>query len=235
MGAFLWVEARSSHPMMPLRLFRSSRFSIANLVSFFIYFAFSAILFYLPMTVIGGWGVSEIETAAAYAPLSIFIASLSGFSGRMADRYGPRPLMILGSLVLAAGYAALALVIPTQDFWTAVMPAMCLQGIGMALTVAPLSTAVMGSVASNETGTASGINNAITRMAGLVAVSAMGSVVATVYAWSEGPDSFGSLTDIAGHAAASNAAFSAVAWISAALCLAGAMIAWLVRPNPAQS
>ncbi len=229
LAAFILVEKRSPHPMMPLGLFRNFGFSAANLVSFFIYFAFSAILFYLPMTVIAGWGVTEIETAAAFAPLSIFIAMLSGLSGRLADRYGPMLLMIIGSLVLATGYGALALVIPSQNFWTAVMPAMCLQGIGMGLAVAPLSTAVMGSVNSKSTGTASGINNAVTRMAGLIAVAAMGSVVAVVYGAAGGTESFGSVTEAAGHASASNAAFVTVAWISCAFCLAGALVAWIAR------
>lgn len=235
LGAFILVEHRSAFPMMPLGLFRNFGFSAANIVSFFIYFAFSAILFYLPMTVIGGWGVTEIETAAAFAPLSIFIALLSGPSGRLADRYGPMILLIAGSLVLATGYGMLALVIPSQNFWMAVMPAMCLQGIGMGLAVAPLSTAVMGSVSSKATGTASGINNAVTRMAGLIAVAAMGSVVAVIYGKTGGPDSFGALSEAAAHASAGNAAFVTVAWISSAMCLAGAIIAWIARGQIAKS
>ena len=180
------------------------------------------------MTVIGGWGVTEIETSAAYAPLSIFIATLSGVSGRMADKYGPTPLLIIGSLILAAGYAILALVVPSQNFWGAVIPAMCLQGIGMGLAVAPLSTAVMSSVASSSTGTASGINNAVTRMAGLIAVAAMGSVVAFTYGSLGGPESFGALApNSPEHTAATNSAFVKVAWISSLICLGGAVIAWL--------
>ncbi len=224
LGAFLWVEARSPHPMMPLDLFRNARFSIANIVSFFVYFSFSAISMYLPMAVIGGWGITEIEASAAYAPLSFFIASLSGLSGKLADRYGPAPLLITGSLVLALGYASLALVIPTQNFWGAVMPAMCLQGIGMALVVAPLSTAVMGAVESHKTGTASGVNNAVTRMAGLLSVAAMGSVISVIYGGTGGGGSYGEASDLASHIPATNAAFSRVAWIAAALCLISAII-----------
>lgn len=234
-GAFLIVEAKSEFPMMPLRLFQNLGFSMANLISFCVYFAFSAILFYLPMTVIGGWGVTELETAAAYAPLSIFIAALSGLSGRLADRFGAAPLLVAGSLVLAMGYAALAIVIPSQNFWGAVLPAMCFQGIGMGLTVAPLSTAVMGSVSSGSTGTASGINNAVTRMAGLIAVAAMGSVVAVGYGGAGGPATFGAILDSASHAQASNAAFVTVAWISSILCFVSAGLGligqrWLKLP-----
>ncbi|WP_281856254.1 MFS transporter [Litoreibacter halocynthiae] len=224
MLVFLRIEARSPHPMMPLSLFHNTGFAVANVASFGIYFAFSAILMYLPMVVIGGWGESEITTSAAYAPLSVFIALLSGFSGRLAGRVGPASLLVGGSLVLAAGYAALALVIPTQNFWGAVMPAMCLQGIGMGLVVAPLSTAVMGSVAPHATGTASGINNAVIRMSSLIAVAAMGSVVAIGYGAAEGPATFGEIMQDPGHAAASNAAFIKVAWAACVICLISAAI-----------
>ncbi|GFE64140.1 MFS transporter [Litoreibacter roseus] len=232
---FLLVEARSAHPMMPLGLFRNSGFSAANGVSFLIYFAFSAILFYLPMTVIGGWGVTEIETAAAFAPLSVFIAALSGAAGRWADKFGPGPLLAGGSLVLSIGYGALALVIPSQNFWGAVMPAMCFQGIGMGLVVAPLSTAIMGAVESEATGIASGINNAVTRMAGLIAVAAMGSVVAITYTAANGPDSFGAMVADPAHAIATNAAFSQVAWIACVLCILSAIASALWVPRRSRS
>lgn len=224
-GVFLWIEATTPHPMIPLGLFKSPGFSSANLVSFGVYFGFSAILMYLPMALVGGWGETEITTAAAYAPLSIFIAALSGMSGRLAARFGPTPLLVVGCLVLATGYAALALVFPTQNFWGAVLPAMCLQGIGMGLVIAPMSAAVMGSVDQNSTGTASGINNAVTRMAGLIAVAAMGSVVAVGYGAADGPSSFGMIMDDPGHAVASNAAFIRVAWIASSICLLSAVVA----------
>ncbi|MFY0691582.1 MAG: MFS transporter [Paracoccaceae bacterium] len=225
--AFLITEYNSPHPMMPLTLFRNWGFSAANVVSFFVYFAFSAILFYLPMVVIGGWGITEIETSAAYAPLSVFISLLSGTAGRMVSKVGPAPLLMSGSVVLAIGYASLAMAIPTQNFWAAVMPAMCLQGIGMGLVVAPLSTAVMSSVDGKTTGTASGINNAVTRMAGLIAVAAMGSVVALGYAGAEGPASFGAFSSDPAHAMASNEAFVQVAWFASALCMMAALVSYL--------
>ncbi|WP_245990110.1 MFS transporter [Litoreibacter meonggei] len=222
---FLRIEARSPHPMMPLSLFKNIGFSIANTASFGIYFAFSAILMYLPMVLIGGWGESEITTSAAYAPLSVFIALLSGNAGKLASRIGPTPLLVGGALVLATGYAALALVIPTQNFWGAVLPAMCLQGIGMGLVVAPLSTAVMNSVATHATGTASGINNAVIRMSSLIAVAVMGSVVAISYGAADGPATFGEILKDPGHTAATNAAFIKVAWGASAVCLVSALIA----------
>lgn len=225
--AFLRVQAISPNPMMPLSLFKNAGFSSANLISFLVYFAFSSILFYLPMAVIGGWGVSELEAAAAYAPLSVFIAALSGASGKLADKWGPAPLMAAGSLVLAFGYGSLAMVIPTQNYWGAVIPAMCLQGIGMGLIVAPMSSAVMGSVGSDSSGTASGINNAVTRMAGLIAVAAMGSVVSVIYGKYDGPTSFGALEQGAAHQMASESAFSAVAWTACIICLLSCLTAVL--------
>lgn len=231
-AAFIWTEARSPHPMMPLSLFKNQRFSIANIVSFFIYFAFSTIAMYLPMAVVGGWGVTEIEASAAYAPLSFFIASLSGLSGKLADRYGPAPLLVAGSLVLATGYGILSYVVPSQDFWGAVVPAMCLQGIGMALVVAPLSTAVMGSVEEQKTGTASGVNNAVTRMAGLISVAAMGSVISVAYGGAGGDGSFGEFSDTASHAAATNVAFQRIAGIASVLCLISAFISLFSGTTP---
>ncbi|MEM7471008.1 MAG: MFS transporter [Pseudomonadota bacterium] len=224
LAAFLWVEARSPHPMMPLQLFRNARFTIANIVSFFIYFSFSTIAMYLPMAVVGGWGITEIETSAAYAPLSFFIAALSGLSGKTADKYGPAPLLVVGSLILAISYGALSYVAHSMNFWGAVMPAMCLQGIGMALVVAPLSTAVMGSVESHKTGTASGVNNAVTRMAGLISVAMMGSVISVTYGGADGGGSFGEFSELASHAQASNEAFARFTWIACKLCLVAAFI-----------
>ncbi|MEP3345910.1 MAG: MFS transporter [Litoreibacter sp.] len=223
-AAFLCIEAKSPHPMIALSLFSNWGFSTANLAAFGIYFSFAAILMYLPMLIVGAWGHSEIAASAAYAPLSIFIALLSGKSGRLADRFGPTPLMVTGSLVLAAGYATLALVIPTQSFWGAVLPAMCLQGIGMGLIVAPLSTAIMGSVSPRSTGAASGINNAVTRMSALFAVTIMGGVVASCYSIANGPATFGEIMIDPGHAAASNTAFIRVAWGASLLCLASAVV-----------
>lgn len=224
LAAFLWVEAKSPYPMMPLELFANTRFTIANIVSFFIYFSFSTIAMYLPMAVVGGWGITEIEASAAYAPLSVFIAVLSGASGKLAERVGPAPLLVTGSLVLAVGYGILSSVAHTQNFWGAVMPAMCLQGIGMALVVAPLSTAVMGSVESHKTGTASGVNNAVTRMAGLISVATMGSVIAVTYGAADGSGSFGEFSPAEAHAIASNAAFSRFAWVACCLCVLSAII-----------
>ena len=230
-GLFILAEFQVKNPMIPMSLFSNSGFSAANVIAFLVYFSFSAILFYLPLALIGGWGESEINTAAAYAPLSVFIALLSGYAGKLADRYGPGYLLVLGSVVLAAGYAILAQVFPSHNFWGRVLPAMILQGIGMGLIVAPVSTAVMGSVSSGITGTASGINNAVTRIAGLLAVASMGILVVSTYGDMGGPESFGALVIDDTHRAASDAAFMKVAYASSICCLIAAVIAWVWVPR----
>lgn len=227
LAAFVGWEWRSPHPMMPLSLFRSVRFSAANLATFFLYFSLSAILFFLPMTVIAGWGVTEAAASAAFLPLTAFIALFSSRAGRLADRVGPGPLIAGGAAIVAVAFAVLAATAPLQSFWGIVLPAMCLMGAGMALVVAPLSAAVMGAVPDAASGAASGINNAISRIASLVAVAVMGALAAAVYAAAGGTQSFGEPADAAGHGAAMNAGFAAVAWVTAGLSALSALVAWL--------
>lgn len=227
--AFLWWQTRSDHPMMPLSLFASRPFSAANALTFTLYSALSMMFFFMPMTFIAGWGLTEIEASAAFAPMSVFISLLSARAGKLADRIGPAPLLVGGSLVVASGYATMAFLAPYQDFWGHILPAMCLVGLGMAAVVAPLSTAVMGAVDETQSGTASGINNAVTRMAGLISVAAVGGVVAGFYTRAGGTASFGIESDVAGHGAAMTAAFVGIAWIATALAIISAGFGWLTR------
>lgn len=230
---FLWWERRSAHPMVPLSLFRNAGFSAANLSTALIYFALSTVLFFLPMTVIAGWGVSEAETSAAFAPLSVFIFLLSARAGTWADTYGAGRLIGAGGGLVAVSFAGLAMVMPLQAFWETVVPFTALMGLGMALVVAPLSTAVMGGVSEERSGTASGINNAVSRVAGLVAVAAMGTLAGAIYAGAGGTESFGAVSGAAGHGPAMNRAFSAIAWVTVGLTAAGAAVAWVFIPRPA--
>ncbi len=231
-GLFLLIEAQSPHPMMPLGLFRDRTFAAANLATFTLYFSLSAIFFFLPMTLIAGWGESEIAASAAFVPLTVFIASLSSRIGALADKTGPGPLIGTGALLVAAGYAALAATLPWQDFWRLTLPAMGLTGLGMAFVVGPLSTAVMAAASDENQGTASGINNALSRMAGLIAVAAMGPLTAFAYGAAGGAASFGVPSDTAGHAEAMNRAFATVAWICAGLAALSGIIAFTgVRPQ----
>ncbi len=230
---FLAVEARSAHAMMPLSLFRVRNFWVVNLLCFTLYGALNIVLFFLPMTLISGWGIDEFQTAAAFVPLSLFITALSTPMGKLADTWGPRPLLAGGSIIVTSGYAAMALVAPAQAFWSGILPAMCLVGLGMAMVVAPLSTAVMAAVRDDQAGTASGVNNAVTRLAGLIWVAAVGGIAANTYSGAGGMAGFGISSDTPGHAAASTAAFVALAWCAATLCALSAALALLTKRDPA--
>jgi hypothetical protein len=163
---------------------------------------------------------------------------LSAVSGGLADRFGTAPLIAGGAALVALAFAGLALTAPLENLWFGVLPLMTLIGIGMGFVVTPLSTAVMTSVEDSDTGTASGVNNAVARVAGLLAVAIMGGVAALVFAhWTAGSGadlSFGRppggalspAVDALRHAA-TNAAFSAVAWGTAVLSAISAAIAWL--------
>lgn len=224
---FLVYEARVSTPMVPLNLFASRTFSATNLMCFFIYGALNIMFFFMPMTFIAGWGESELAASAIFAPMSVFIAALSSRAGSLADRIGPAPLLTAGSLCVAFGYALIGWLAPAQDLWGQMLPAMCVVALGMALIVAPLSTAVMGSVPDTATGVASGVNNAVTRMAGLISVAAVGGLISATYVAAGGTASFGVESDHLGHTDAMNAAFQTLAYLSAALALISAAIAAL--------
>ena len=243
-AAFIMWERRVRAPMVDLALFANRAFSGANISTFFLYFALSAILFYLPMLLIAGWGVSPAQTGFLFLPLSVLIALLSGPVGRLSDRIGARLPIAVGSLIVGVAFAALGLVAWAgfHSFWIGVFPTMVTMGLGMAIVVSPLSTAIMTVVEDAQTGSASGINNAVSRIAGLIAVAAMGATAALVYAAMVGgagniPE-FGvapqAALDAAGEAvrvAASDGAFAVVAFINAGLCVLSAIVALATLPD----
>lgn len=224
---FVVHEHRHPHPMLPITLFLSKNFSCANLATFALYFGLSAILFFLPMLVIASWGIAEIFAAAAFAPLSISMMLFSRYFGRLSERIGPGVTIGCGSALAAAGFYWLSIAVETRNFWFGVLPPMCVMGLGMSMVVAPLSTVIMAAVEDNQTGAASGVNNAISRIAGLIAVAAMSSYVARVYAANGGMASYGITSGTAGHDAAMVAAFAAVARVAAALSALAAIFAWV--------
>ncbi|TPK94181.1 MFS transporter [Mesorhizobium sp. B2-4-12] len=248
LAVFILFEQRQREPMIDLSLFRIGAFAGANVATFFLYFALSANLFYLPMLMIAGWGLSTAEVGFIFLPLSASIALLSGPVGQLSDRIGPRFPIACGSLVVAFAFAGLALLTHAgiHHFWTGTFPLMALMGLGMALVVSPLSTAIMTAVEDKDTGAASGINNAVSRIGGLIAVAAMGSLAAWVYAKAldgnaiSSVPGFGELAPAglapaldAARLAASDAAFSAVSSVTALLCLLPAAIAWTTIPGEA--
>lgn len=243
---FILYEFRRRDPMIDLGLFRIRAFGGANLATFFLYFALSANLFYLPMLLIAGWRLSEAEAGFIFLPLSASIALLSGPVGRWSDRIGPRFPIASGSMVVAIAFAGLALLthFEVHNFWTGTFPLMALMGLGMAQVVSPLSTAVMTSVEDKDTGAASGINNAVSRVGGLIAVAAMGSLAAWVYARMTGnvpgmpgfgePPAPGLAANLdAARVAASDSAFTAVAATTTLLCVLSSLTAWLTVPGQA--
>ncbi|MEL6203632.1 MAG: MFS transporter, partial [Pseudomonadota bacterium] len=163
----------------------------------------------------------------------VAIGLLSGFVGRLADRVGPAPLLTIGSLAVGIAYAGLALAAPMQSFWLSVLPFLSLSAIGLALVVSPLSTAVMTSVDEANTGSASGVNNAVSRVAGLFAVALMGLLAATIYNGSAGvtPGDYGlssAATDLSAHNLAMTSAFQGVAMVASLLSFISAGVAWLM-------
>ena len=168
--------------MVRLELFRSRAFSGANVFTLILFFAFSAVLFFLPMTLVSAWGRPEWEASLAMLPLSLAIAIFSSRAGRLADRVGPRLPLTAGAALMGLSYAGLALTMPLMLLWQVTLPVLLLNAAGMAMLVSPLSAAVMLATPDRHTGLASGVNNAVARAAGLMAVAALGAVASVVFA-----------------------------------------------------
>lgn len=178
---FLWWQKRAPSPMMPLELFRSRRFSGANAVTFLLYFALGGALFFVPFNLIGIQGFSATRAGAAFLPFTLIVGILSRWSGALTDRYGTRAPLTVGPLIVAGGFTLFALPGVAQSYWTSYFPAMVVLGLGMAITVAPLTTAVMESAGDRHSGVASAINNAMARLAGMVAVAVLGAIAVDVF------------------------------------------------------
>jgi EmrB/QacA subfamily drug resistance transporter len=176
-AAFLIVESRSSHPMLPLRLFRNRTFSGTNGTTLAVYAALSAALFMVVLELQIALDYSALEAGAALVPVTILMVFLSSRAGALSQRIGPRLPMTVGPLVIGGGLLLFTRIAPGAGYLTAVLPAAIVFGLGLSLTVAPLTSTVLASVDDGELGVASGVNNAASRLAGLLAVAVLPAVV----------------------------------------------------------
>ena len=216
LGAFLVYESRIPHPMLPLGLFRRHNFAVGNIETLSMYAGLSLVSFFLVLFLQQAAGYSAIAAGTALLPVTVVLFLLSMRFGSLADRYGPRLFMSAGPLVAAAGMALMARLDDEVSYFSDLLPPLLVYGLGLAITVAPLTATVLSGADEHNAGIASGVNNAIARLAGLLGIAAVGAVVAARYGDS---------------ADSSEAAFHLAMTISAALVAVGGLLGLLIR-NP---
>ena len=181
MAAFVAIEARLRAPMLPLKLFRNRNFSGANLLTLLLYAALGGSLYFMPLDLIQVQGFSATFAGAALLPFVAIMFALSRWAGSLVDSVGAKIPLVAGPAIAAVGFALLAWPGVDANYWTTFFPAICVLGVGMTVTIAPLTTTVMNAVGQELSGTASGVNNAVSRAAGLLAIAALGATLAHVF------------------------------------------------------
>jgi len=177
LAVLIVVERRASNPMLPLHLFGSRTFALANVLTLLLYGALGIVMFLLPLDLIQVQHYSPTQAGAALVPFAVIMFSLSRWAGGLIARVGPRIPLTIGPAIAAVGVVLFASGGSGSSYWSNVFPAVCLLGFGMTVTVAPLTTTVMGAVDTVHAGVASGINNTIARVAGLLAIAVFGLVL----------------------------------------------------------
>lgn len=181
---FVRIEQKSAHPMMPLQLFANATFSGANLLSFFLYAGLGAGMLFLSLNLVQVQGYSQLQSGLSFLPFTLLMISFARLAGSLADTYGAKRLLIAGPLTTGLGLLLLSFVKQTNgpsDYWSSFFPGILVFGLGMSFTVAPLTTAVMGSVSHHFSGTASGVNNAITRIANVFTNAVFGALAVVFF------------------------------------------------------
>jgi EmrB/QacA subfamily drug resistance transporter len=181
--AFFWLEATTAHPMMPLKLFASKQFSGTNLLTFFLYGGLGAGMLFLSLNTIQIQGYTQLQAGLTLLPFTFIMIALSRLAGKLSDKYGPRLFLTTGPLISATGLLLLSFVGLTSGpaaYWTTFFPGIAVFAVGMSMTVAPLTATVMASVSAEFSGVASGVNNAMTRLANVFSNAILGGL-AVVY------------------------------------------------------
>ncbi len=220
LAAFVLVERRSPQPMLPLGIFASRQFTAANVVTFVVYGALGGSLFLLPIQLQRVLGFSALASGTALLPVTILMLLLSARAGRLAQRIGPRLPMTLGPIVAGLGLALMARIGADSGYLSGVLPAVVVFGLGLSLTVAPLTATVLAAASDEHAGIASAINNDVARTAGLVAVAALPAAAGLSGAQALQPATF-------------SAGFQVAMLIAAALCTLGGVIAFATIRRPA--
>ncbi len=179
--AFLWWERHAPNPMLPLDLFRSRNFAVGNLATLTMYAGLGGALFFVALFLQQVAGYSALEAGASFLPLTALMFTLSRRWGALADRYGPHLFMGVGPIIAAAGLFLLLRLDTRADYVTQVVPALLVFGLGLSMTVAPLTSTVLGAVDQKHAGVASGVNNATARVAGLLAIAVLGAFVSSQF------------------------------------------------------